>query len=112
MKSLPLVILCTTNGTILGPSATRAPNSGTIARVSEFGEVLLPNHVFFQASYFLPKSAARSGDVVLSLAYRSAADLIAAVLGGGMGAKGSMQGDLPYDLSDEELREDEEDEEG
>lgn len=67
MKSFPLVNLYTTNGTIFGPSATRAANSGPVARVSELGELLLLNQVFLQASYLVSKSFARAGDVVLSL---------------------------------------------
>lgn len=70
MKSFPLVNLYTTNGVIFGPSATRAANSGPVAWVSEFGGSLLLNHVFLQASYLVSKSAARAGDVVLSLLYR------------------------------------------
>lgn len=94
MKSFSLVNLCTTNGIIFGPSATRAANSGPIARVFEFGESLLLNHIFFQASYLVLKSSARAGDVVFSLLYRSLADFTAAALGGWMGVRGSMSAPL------------------
>lgn len=90
VKSFPLVNLFTTNGMIFGPSAIRASNSGPVVRVSEFGESFLLTHVFCQASYFLSKSAARSGDLALSLSHKSLADSTAAMLGGRAGAKGSM----------------------
>lgn len=79
-----------------GPSATRAANSGPVARSSEVDEFpLLPlTHASFQALYLVSKSCARAGDAVLSLLYRSSADFTAAAPGGGTGAKRSMSEQL------------------